>query len=531
MALLLLWLPTQPVATDMADAREDVSIGQTELGVGAAFDGSHVWYTLGYVPDPTIYRIDPTTETVVATLDMVTLTGGRNLVPGGLAWDPNQEHLWVATLLDLDAAEEESLGEGEIFEIDPVAETVVSSFPTRQITEAEEPLYGIIDGLAFDPRSDTLWFSPLESVHVYEVTTEGTLVSSFVLPFSPEVWNAGLTFDGNHLWLSLRTGGVTRDALPGFVEVILVEFTTDGVFLGGVVSEVGPIGSEDLAFDPVTFAPSCVVWLTSIENPLSTFDVPCPLQVKATMHPGESLHLQKEVTLDAFSAGGFEEEFTDVWWEVDCETPGITVTLQPEVYNDVAVGTTLAFDEWIEVPSETVPGEYHCTVTFLANTYPEAGAPFEQQFIWITVEAEPREPEPLLEVPVDIKPTSCRNPLNVKSKGVLPVAILGFDSFDVSQIDITTILLEGVAPLRWSMEDVATPYEPFTGKEDAFDCTEAGPDDYVDLTLKFSRQAIIAALGEVSDGDVLVLTLSGKLLDGTEFTGEDVVVILKKGKK
>jgi len=38
---------------------------------------------------------------------------------------------------------------------------------------------------------------------------------------------------------------------------------------------------------------------------------------------------------------------------------------------------------------------------------------------------------PTIEVPVDIKPTSCPNPLNVKSRGVLPVAILGTADFDV----------------------------------------------------------------------------------------------------
>ena len=54
-----------------------------------------------------------------------------------------------------------------------------------------------------------------------------------------------------------------------------------------------------------------------------------------------------------------------------------------------------------------------------------------------------------IEVPVDIKPTSCPNPLNPKSNGVVPVAILGTADFDVSQIDPASILLEGVAPLRW----------------------------------------------------------------------------------
>lgn len=143
-------------------------------------------------------------------------------------------------------------------------------------------------------------------------------------------------------------------------------------------------------------------------------------------------------------------------------------------------------------------------------------------------------PRDEIEVPVDVKPQSCRNPLNTGNKGVLPVAILGTGGFDVSQVDPTTIELEGVSPLRWALEDVATPFSPFVGKKDAFDCTDEGADGFTDLTLKFDSQAIVGALGAVSDGDVLVLSLTGSLkpeFGGTPIVGEDVVVILKKGKK
>ena len=131
-------------------------------------------------------------------------------------------------------------------------------------------------------------------------------------------------------------------------------------------------------------------------------------------------------------------------------------------------------------------------------------------------------------VAFDIKPQSCRNPLNVSSGGVMPAAILGTEDLDVTQIDPTTIKLEGVSPMRWSVEDVATPFEPFTGKQDAYDCTTEGPDGYVDLTMKFKKQEIVEAIGDVSDGDVLVLTVNAELFDGTAIEGEDVVVILKK---
>lgn len=153
---------------------------------------------------------------------------------------------------------------------------------------------------------------------------------------------------------------------------------------------------------------------------------------------------------------------------------------------------------------------------------------------WALLTLEKAVPMFEIPVPVDIKPTSCRNPMNVKHNGVTPVAILGTEDFDVSQIDPASVTLQGVAPLRWAMEDVATPYEPYLGKVGAYDCTTEGPDGFMDLTFKFKSQELVAALGEVADGDVLVIPLAGNLLEefgGTPIVGEDVIVILKSGKK
>jgi len=136
-----------------------------------------------------------------------------------------------------------------------------------------------------------------------------------------------------------------------------------------------------------------------------------------------------------------------------------------------------------------------------------------------------------LDVALDIKPGSCRNPVNVKARGVLPVAILDSDELDVTHIDPASVRLDGVSPLRWSLEDVATP--PDATPQAAHNCTEAGPDGWPDLTLKFEVQEIVAALGEVEDGDILPLTLTGNLAEehgGSPIQGQDVVQILKKGK-
>lgn len=146
---------------------------------------------------------------------------------------------------------------------------------------------------------------------------------------------------------------------------------------------------------------------------------------------------------------------------------------------------------------------------------------------------EPPPPDPGNDgiVSVDIKPNGCPNPLNVRSEGVLPVAVLGTETFDVASIDPASIQLEGVAPLRSSIEDVSAPADSIPEDGTALDqCSSGEPDGFPDLILKFETQAIVRQLGEVEDGEYLVLTLTGTLDDGTPIEGEDVVRIIKKGK-
>ena len=96
----------------------------------------------------------------------------------------------------------------------------------------------------------------------------------------------------------------------------------------------------------------------------------------------------------------------------------------------------------------------------------------------------------------DIKPQSCPNTLNIKSRGVLPTAILGTEDFDVSNIDVSTVTLEGISPIRWGIEDVSA---PAAVGQDESECSTEDPDGFDDLTLKFSTPEIVAALGPLND--------------------------------
>lgn len=132
-------------------------------------------------------------------------------------------------------------------------------------------------------------------------------------------------------------------------------------------------------------------------------------------------------------------------------------------------------------------------------------------------------------VSVDIKPGSCPNTINAEHNGVISVALLGTSSFDVTTVDPESAWMgNGVSPLRWSLEDVATPYGSVP--QGAFDCTERGKDGYLDLNFKFDLQELVASSGETpEDGDVDLVSLTARLkaaYGGTMVEGMDVVRIV-----
>ena len=135
-------------------------------------------------------------------------------------------------------------------------------------------------------------------------------------------------------------------------------------------------------------------------------------------------------------------------------------------------------------------------------------------------------------VSLDVKPGSCPNPLNVNSKGDLPVAILGDSDLDAGTIDPASIRLAGVAPLRSDYEDVGTPFDPYMGREDCdYDCHEMEGDGWMDLTFKFDTQELAAALGGPPDGECVVVSMTGNFwpaYGGGRIEGEDVVVIIDR---
>ncbi len=128
-------------------------------------------------------------------------------------------------------------------------------------------------------------------------------------------------------------------------------------------------------------------------------------------------------------------------------------------------------------------------------------------FTVLTVGVVPR-PDPLA-IEIDIRPGSDTNPVNLKSKGMLPVTIFGNDDIDVSQIDLATLALGGAAPKAKGK----------SGKVGSF--ADVDGDSVLDLTLRFRIKDMAIA----PDAEELILT--GMLTDGAEFEGRDSIRIVR----
>jgi len=108
-----------------------------------------------------------------------------------------------------------------------------------------------------------------------------------------------------------------------------------------------------------------------------------------------------------------------------------------------------------------------------------------------------------IEVDLDIKPGSFPNSINVKSMGVVPVAILGSASFDVTTVDVTTLEFG---------PDGATPAHAQEGHLE-----DVNEDGFTDLVAHFRQKETGLAKGDTE------ATLTGATLGGTPISGTDSV--------
>ncbi len=108
-------------------------------------------------------------------------------------------------------------------------------------------------------------------------------------------------------------------------------------------------------------------------------------------------------------------------------------------------------------------------------------------------------------VVIDIKPGSDPNTINLKSKGVTPVAVLTDEFFNAENVVIDSVLFAGVSPKKGKLEDVDN-------------------DGDLDLILHFETQDL-----QLTPEDIEA-TLTGQLTDDSLIKGTDSIKIISPGK-
>jgi hypothetical protein len=108
-----------------------------------------------------------------------------------------------------------------------------------------------------------------------------------------------------------------------------------------------------------------------------------------------------------------------------------------------------------------------------------------------------------LSVDIRIRPGSAMNPVNPSSRGVIPVAVLGSDSFDVGDVDVTTLAFgpNGAAPAHRRGSHVA----------------DVNGDGFDDLLTHYNTAEAGLVFGDTE------ACVTGETLDGRPFAGCDAV--------
>lgn len=234
--------------------------------------------------------------------------------------------------------------------------------------------------------------------------------------------------------------------------------------------------------------------------------------------PGDEVTISGTISAeDTWKVADGSSYSIDAWVIIEVESPSgdvTTIELTPE---NGGLFSLVQVPDPPDPPGGTATYDFSATYTPTeAGTYTYVKTVYWQTSAWPTPETASESGTfvvPLC-VDIDIKPCSLPNSINLKSKGVTPVAILTTADFDATTVDPSTVELGGVPPLRWAVEDVGE------GK----DCVGDGD---LDLILHFSTPALREDNGGPLNGSSTEATLTGETLDGDPIQGTDSVRIVK----
>lgn len=157
-------------------------------GVGVAFEGSTVWWVNGLFSS-TLSRCDINTGLPLSDIPIVGL--GGDLI-STLTYDGSRNLFWATSANNGTSH--------NIYQIDLAGNAVLQY-------NVVIPGLSLVDGIAYDGETDTLWFSPDVDANIYNFdASTGTNMISFVIPKDPDNFcgNSGIAAGNGILYLGFN---------------------------------------------------------------------------------------------------------------------------------------------------------------------------------------------------------------------------------------------------------------------------------------------------------------------------------------
>ncbi len=249
-------------------------IGSQFCSIGLAFDGASLYFNR--CGDPNIYAISPVDGSLIRTFDT-----GIPEWPAAMAFDAKRNGLWFGTQKGIGVMGFSGCGSIGMpiyfwdFGNDSV--TLMFTIPLNETNPTTGDLFFalcILDGLGYnennfgDPNDDEVWISDNRNPNIGVLRPNGVLVNGFNgQDVDASLLNcSGLTTASDKLYL----------ANDGIGDVFRTNRTPDPVSgkltLGSPFTN-GSLWVSDMACDPVTFAPTEVMWVRTSPQGISANDI------------------------------------------------------------------------------------------------------------------------------------------------------------------------------------------------------------------------------------------------------------------
>jgi len=460
-----------------------VSSGPSDLAGIDVDDVDDIVYTVRRMTDDLyIYDWDPVAKTMtqLAQIDLPNCSQAF-----GLALDQSSDILWVA---------DTAAGVVRAYDVDVTAWTDIVEIPAKSFTPSHKPV-----DVAVDRIRNFIYTVSIVGGAWVPGGTGSTLLCRYDVTTATET-----TVDMGHGGV-----GVTVDEVTGYVYVTGGAYAGDNLSVWDTsttpfteIQDTGSIGNPagiciaNISYNPLKLAKNDVIvgevyigstftYEITYEN-TNTYDVTNVTILDI---------LPMELDFVSATDGGLYDSVTHmVLWDIGtipAGTSGPTIELVVKVTNRATPDSTIY--NYATIDAEEVPPTTVIDDEGSSDPDDEPGTPIGESIL----------------VDVDIKPGSFPNSINLGSKGVIPVAILGTEDFDVTTVEpITVGFGPGDAlPVHWALEDV-------------------DGDGDVDMILHFKVQDT-----GISEGDTEA-TLIGNTEDGIPISGTDSVrIVPPKGKK